>query len=104
MKTQILTRSKWIDDLSEEEMKVLKHAHELDEKLKSKKYNSAPKIGLLDSIVDRDIQRSRFIDEQHRDIIECSKARQLYEIDGFRNIVESIPEKAKKVVKRKLVL
>jgi len=45
-----LARSKWIDDLSDEEMKVLKKSHELDEKLKNEKYGRPIKIGLLDDL------------------------------------------------------
>ena len=40
-----LAKSGWIDDLSEEEEKVLKKTHALDEKLRSSK--DAIKIGIL---------------------------------------------------------
>jgi len=45
MTVKSLAKSGWIDDLSEEEEKVLKRTHELDEKLRASK--NPIKIGIL---------------------------------------------------------
>ena len=45
-----LARSKWIDDLSDEEMKVLQKAHKLDADLKNGKYSKPFKVGLIDDL------------------------------------------------------
>lgn len=84
-----LIRSKWIDDLTDEEMKVLYHTHAIDQQMHD---------------IDRDIQRRRFIGDTQRQIIDNELVRQLIEPADIRGIIEFNPEHAIKIRKKKLVV
>lgn len=49
-KTKNIAHSGWIDELSEEEEKVLKHGAAIDAYMKSKKSSKLMKVGMLDDI------------------------------------------------------
>lgn len=45
-----IARSSWIDDLSEEEQKVLEIGHKIDTLMRQGKYDKRIKVGVLDDI------------------------------------------------------
>jgi len=57
-----------------------------------------------EKVVDRDIQRKRFIEDTTRDIVDRTKQREIFEIGDIRNVTEVRPEQIKLMKKRKLVV